>query len=106
MSQEKGFVSIEGTRSDGQSLTAVAVFTSEDCVEAYLEVAGEMGTPCALANVVETRSFLHTIAAQHGAVAINPTVVDGKRISKHCFAVATLLEKYLVSEDRESQQSP
>ena len=98
VAQEQGFISIEEADNDGQPLTAIGFFTSVEYVETYLEAAAEAGATCPIDNVEEARSFLKKMAPQATAVAINPTAIDGQRTAKYCFAITTLLEKYLVNK--------
>ena len=96
VAQEDGFLSIEGHDANGRAITAIGFFADEDRLEAYLQEVGEVGTGCALRNLDEARRFLIGIQLQVSAVAWNPTVSEGNRSAKHCFAISTLLEKYLV----------
>ena len=98
VAQEQGFISIEEADNDGQPLTAIGFFTSVEYVETYLEAAAEAGATCPIDNVEEARSFLKKMVPQATAVAINPTAIDGQRTAKYCFAITTLLEKYLVNK--------
>ncbi|MBP87320.1 MAG: hypothetical protein CMJ64_11455 [Planctomycetaceae bacterium] len=100
VAQDEGFVSIDAADSDGRTMNVIGFFASEERIETYLEAVGETGTACAMANIEEARSFLKGIASQAAAIAINPTVADGQRTAKHCLAIETLLEKYLVPEGK------
>lgn len=102
VARDNGFVSIAGVAADGGPLTAVGFFTSEERIATYLEATGEEGTVCAMQNLDEARSFLNAIAPQAAAVALNPTVREGQRSAKHCFAIEILLEKYLVDQNSET----
>jgi hypothetical protein len=93
-----GFTSIQGQASDGRPILAVAVFTKASKARAYLEAAEETGTLCKLADMDQARRFLESLALEVFAVAVDPVVTDEKRSAKHCFDIATLLEKYLVRE--------
>jgi hypothetical protein len=104
VAQDSGFVSLQGANSDAESVTAIGFFTSEQQVETYLEAAKETGETCAMKNVDEARAFLTVMASQATAVALNPIVVDGYRTAKHCFSIATLLEKYLVAEGNNAEE--
>lgn len=104
VAQDEGFISIDGPGADGQTVTAVAFFTSEERIEAYLEATGNAGTACAMQNIDEARSFVKGIAPHAAAVALNPTFADGQRSAKHCFAIATLLDKYLVADENSSEK--
>ena len=96
VAQDEGFVSIDGPDADGQMITAIAFFTSEERIDTYLEATGDRGTVCAMQNVDEARSFVKGVASDAAAIALNPTFADGKQFAKHCFTIATLLDKYLV----------
>jgi hypothetical protein len=105
VAQGEGFISIEGQASDGRALTALGLFTDELRIEAYLEEADEAGTPCALTDLGEARTFLEAMSIHATAIALNPTVVDGQRTAKHCFAIETLLEQYLVVPGEHSKET-
>jgi hypothetical protein len=98
IAEESGFASIEGQSSDGRPLTAVGVFTSADKARDYLSATDSKGTLCELKNVDEARRFLESLDVNVFAVALDPTVKDGQHTAKHCFDIATLLEKYLVND--------
>ncbi|MCL4207349.1 MAG: hypothetical protein KJ000_33115 [Pirellulaceae bacterium] len=97
IAQGTGFVSIDGRTSDGRPLTAIAFFTSSGRATEYLTNAGETGELCELPDMRLTRRFLDRLALEVFAVAVDPVVDEAGRRAKHCFDIATLLEKYLVA---------
>lgn len=99
VAQGEGFVSIQGQGGDGNTLHAVAFFESEAKVSKYLEAADEEGTAVPLKDMEQARSFLVSVNAEVSAVAWNPAVLEGQRVAKHCFAVDTLLQKYLIASE-------
>ena len=105
VAQDEGFVCIDGTDSDGKRIAAIAFFTSEERIAAYLAAANETGATCAMMDLGEARSFLTGVGSQAAAVAIDPTVEDGRRTAKHCLGIKTLLEKYLVVETENSKET-
>lgn len=104
VAKEEGFISVSGPGNDGQTVNAIGFFTSEERIEAYLTAADETGTPCAITNLEEARSFLKAIAPHSPAVALNPVISEGQCVAKHCFAIETLLEKYLVVTDKDAEE--
>jgi hypothetical protein len=100
IAQGTGFVSIDAATSDGETLTVLGLFTSEDKASGYLEAAGESGELCILMNLDEARTFLTALTDLIGAIALDPTVENDQRAAKHCFPLDTLLNKYLVREER------
>ncbi|MDA1054657.1 MAG: hypothetical protein O3C40_29870 [Planctomycetota bacterium] len=99
VAQEKGFVSIDGAGSHGESLTVLGLFTSEAKAMGYLEAANESGELCTLMSLDEARTFLSALTEQIAAVALDPIVDRDQRIAKHCFPLETLLNKYLVRDE-------
>jgi hypothetical protein len=99
VAQDTGFVCIHGQASDGRPLTAIAVFTSSERADRYLQAAGETGHLCELADMQRTRRFLDSLALEVFAVAVDPVADESTRTAKYCFDIATLLEKYLVAAD-------
>lgn len=93
---DAGFASIEGNASDGQPLTALALFTTKERAEAYMADASESGSVCELTSLDEARRFLEKLAPQVAGVALDPTVGEAGSTAKYCFELATVLEKYLV----------
>lgn len=100
IAQEKGFVSIDGARSDDEPLTVLGLFTREDKARGYLEAADEAGELCTLASLDEMRTFLTALRHQIAAVALDPIVEQDQRTAKHCFPLETLLNKYLVRDEQ------
>jgi hypothetical protein len=98
VAQETGFVSIDGAGSEGESLTVLGLFTSEDKAKSYLDAADESGELCTLRDLDEARIFLTALIEQVVAVALDPIVEQNRRTAKHCFPLETLLNKYLVRE--------
>lgn len=94
--QETGFSCIDGQTSDGRSLMALEIFTTQEKAEAYLRDVGQTGAIRTLTDMDETRAFFETIVSEITAVALDPIVTDGRGTAEHCFAVETLLAKYLV----------
>jgi len=98
IAQDSGFVSIKGESDDGRPLIAIAVFTSHEKAETYLKATDEEGSLCELADMKQTRQFLGGLAIEVFSVALDVIAVSDRRIASHCFDIATLMEKYLVSE--------
>ena len=98
ITQDSGFASIQGRASDGRSLMAVGIFSSRDRADAYLEDSRETGRLCTLANVQEAKNFFESLGPEVHAVALDPKVEGDRRTARHCFALQTLLSKYLVLE--------
>ncbi len=96
--QESGFACIEGQSSDGGALSALCIFSNEAKADEYLQAADEWATLCELSSLDEAIRFLKGVGDQIEAVALDPVVDEGRRTAKHCFAMETLLEKYLVRE--------
>ena len=97
VAQDAGFACIRGHASDGRPLTAIAVFTSSERAQSYLQDANEIGQLCELLDMPSTRRFLDSLALEVFAVAVDPVVHQSGRSAKYCFDIATLLEKYLVA---------
>ena len=96
VAQDAGFLSIAGQSQDGRKMTAIGLFTAADKATDFLQAAGETGELCELPNLNQTRAFIESLADDVLAVALNPIATNDHRSAKHCFAIATLLEKYLV----------
>lgn len=99
IAQDTGFACIQGQASDGRPLTAIALFTSSARAERYLESAGEDGQLCEVGDMTLARRLLDSLPLDVFSVAIDPVVDDSVRKARHCFDIATLLEKYLISAD-------
>jgi hypothetical protein len=89
--QDTGFACIQGQASDGRPLTAIAVFTSSERAQTYLQDAGVSGQLCELADMPSTRRFLRALALEIFAVAVDPVVDQAGSKAKYCFDIATLL---------------
>ncbi len=97
IAQDTGYACIQGRASDGRPLTAIALFTSSERAEDYLESAGENGQLCEIGDMALARRLLNSLPLEVFSVAIDPVVDDSVRKARHCFDIATLLERYLVS---------
>lgn len=93
----EGFASITGHREDDSPLHAIAVFREEKRAEAYVEATAE-GEVCELEDFGEAVRFFTAMSDLVDAVALDPVIEDGQYSTKHCFAMQTLLDKYLVEE--------
>jgi hypothetical protein len=96
LQEPAGYASIEGQSADGSRWTAIAIFSSREKAEAYRQVAASAGTVCEIANMAEARTLLGTVTGSVSAVALDPTVCDGRYAAPHCFSLRTILDKYLV----------
>lgn len=97
--KEQGFVCIDGAAEDGEWLSAIALFSSEQKVQDYLEHSKEQGELCLINNQQEAIVFLRGIRELVTAVAIDPYLKNNKHAAKFCFSIDTLLDKYLVVEN-------
>ena len=93
--QQPGCASIEGQSSDGSQWTAIGLFTSREKAEAYLQALVAVGTICELVDVTQARALLSEMAGSATAVALDPTINDGRHSATHCFSIQTILQKYL-----------
>ncbi|MHB8972048.1 MAG: hypothetical protein ACYC3X_07335 [Pirellulaceae bacterium] len=100
--QATGYASIEGRTSQGTSWAAVALFTSREKAAAYSQASGSAGTLRELSNVPQARTFLEEMVGVADAVALDPTVDGDTHAAQHCFSLATVLQKYLLSTPRPS----
>ena len=94
--QQNGFASVAGRASNGEEMSAVGLFTTQEKAEAFLRDAGETGTVQTLATLEQTREFLQSVLPEVTAVALDLTADGGQRSAQYCFSVQTVLEKYLV----------
>ena len=101
--QPGGFASIEGDTSDGQQMRALGLFTTMEKAEEFLRDANETGVVRQLDDMPQARDFLEGVAADVTAVALNLTVDEGQRSAKYCFSIRTVLDKYLVEHDGETE---
>ncbi|MDP7015399.1 MAG: hypothetical protein QGG36_06350 [Pirellulaceae bacterium] len=99
-----GFASIAGPAANG-GVMALALFTTEERVHSYMKSSSEEGTICRLENLQEAVRFLRGLRDYVEAVALDPTVEDGRHAAQYCFTIDTLLEKYLVPKDNDSANS-
>lgn len=97
VAQDTGFACIQGQASDGRPLMAIALFTSSERAEDYLESTGESGQLCKVGDMALARRLLDSLPLEVFSVAIDPVVDNSVRKARHCFDIATLLEKYLVA---------
>jgi hypothetical protein len=95
--QDDGFASIQ-SQSASEPQTAVGLFTRIERAEQYLRESEETGDVHELADMDAARFFLESLSHQITAVALDPSVSEGRRTAKHCFGLRTLLDKYLVFE--------
>lgn len=95
-----GFVTIDGAAADGEFLSAIAFFTSQEKAHQYLESSGDTGETCEIKNRIDANIFLRGVSKMVGAVAIDPIVEGNKHSAKYCFSVETLLNKYLIGSDQ------
>ena len=102
---EEGFASIIGSREDESPFHAIAVFRSRERADAFMEVAGD-GEICELADLKDAVKFFTAMAEQVDAVALDPSHQEGQCLTDHCFAIETLLEKYLIEEKGSSDVKP
>lgn len=102
IANDEGFLCIGDDEPKEQAVNAIAVFTEQSKADAYLSETNDVGTPCHLGNVTEAKTFLSSLVPVVNAVAINPRVENGIRVTKHCFSLETLLTKYLVLPDQQS----
>ncbi len=102
LAQKEGFACIEGVGPDGGQLAALALFDNEEKLAQYVDDTREGGKRFELSDLAQTRKFLSGLNPNVTAVALNPQSVDGKRSTKHCFSLQTLLYKYLVNEAPEA----
>jgi len=99
ISQPTGFASIEGQASDGEDLTAVCLFTTQDKAMAYLDDALQVGEIQQLDDRHTVREFLRMISTGATAIALNPVVREGRHTAEYCVSIRTLIDKYLVEDD-------
>lgn len=95
--QQRGYASILGQSPDGMRWTAVGLFTLRGKAEAYLQASHAEGTICELGEVAEVRALLREMAATATAVALDPTISEGRHSAAHCFSIQTLLDRYLTA---------
>ncbi len=98
--QSNGFVSIEGSASDGREMRAVGLFTKREKAQAYLNDIAEDGAIVSLDDMEQTRNFLHSVLPDATAVALDLVIEDGHQTAKYCFSIRTVLDKYLVKRLR------
>lgn len=98
---EHGFLCIASSTSDGRELTAVTVFRSKSLAAEYIE-ASQPGEICTIKNLQEAVRFFSAVSEVVDAVALDPSIVDGQASAEHCFAIETLLDKYLVEDTGEA----
>lgn len=101
--QPGGFASIEGDTSDGQQMRALGLFTTKENAEQFLRDASAAGVVRQLDDMNQARDFLASVAADVTAVALNLTADEGQRSAKYCFSIRTVLDKYLVEHDGETE---
>ena len=93
--QQHGYASIAGQSPDGSQWTAVGLFTSRERAEAYQQISSAAGTIREVADVAAARALLRELAGSATAVALDPTIDDGRHCATHCFSIETVLQKYL-----------
>ena len=98
IAQEDGYASIEGRSDEGQQWRAVCLFTEFQKAEDYLRLAGESGEISQLDDWQQARDLLGSLAMDSAAVALDPVADGAQRKAKYCFAIETVLTKYLVRE--------
>jgi len=94
--REHGYASIEGRSPDGSTWTAINVFSSRDKAETYSRAEGIDDTIREITDMAQARELLQSMGDRTTAVAFDPTIEDGRHAAAHCFAIKTVLDKYLV----------
>jgi len=92
---QSGYVSIEADIPERGHLIALALFTTQDTAVAYGEAAGINGPHECIETPEQLATLLRELSETTTAVAWEPTVVEGKSVTKQCASVTVLLEKYL-----------
>jgi hypothetical protein len=95
--RQQGYASIEGLSPDGSRWTAIGFFTGREKAEAYLQASSLVGTIRELSDVHQARALLSEIAGSATAVALDPTISEGRHSATHCFSIQTVLEKYVTT---------
>jgi hypothetical protein len=94
-----GYASIIGRAQGQDDLVAMGLFTTIALAEAYRDVAQIKGRIEQLDQPPALRRLLGVLGQSINAVALDPTLVEGRRTAKWCVDIATLLEKYLPEEE-------
>lgn len=98
--QQDGYASVEGRASTGEEMRAVGLFTTREKAEKFLQNADETGHIRSLDTMQQAREFLESLLPDVVAVALDLTVDHNQRSAEYCFSVRTVLDKYLVEQQR------
>jgi len=98
---DEGFLTIDGTASSGETLSALALFASKEKVDDYLRQAGTSGRYCEIADRQQAIVFFRAVRELVSAVALDPQIENGRHTARYGFSLDTLLEKYLVEMETE-----